>query len=91
MKMLSRSFVWWPGLDENIESFVKNCSKCQVHCPSPPAVPCLPWRWPAYHWFRLYLDFTGPLMDNMFLIVIDAYSKWLEVKVMKSTISTAII
>ena len=27
----------------------------------------------------------------MFLIVIDAYSKWLEVKVMKSTTSTAII
>ena len=91
MKTLSHSFVWWPGLDENIESFVKNCSKCQVHCPSPPAAPSLPWRWPACPWFRLHLDFAGPFMDNMFLIVIDAYSKWLEVKVMKSTTSTAII
>ena len=48
MKTLSCSFVWWPGLDEDIESFVKNCSKCQVHHPSPPAAPSLPWRWPAH-------------------------------------------
>ena len=54
MKTLSRSFVWWPGLDKDIESFVKNCSKCQVRRPSPPAAPSLPWRWPARPWFRLH-------------------------------------
>ena len=65
MKTLCHSFVWWPGLDEDIESFVKNCSKCQVHCPSPPAAPSSPWRWPARPWFRLHLDFAGSFMESL--------------------------
>ena len=29
MKALARSFVWWPGLDGDLESVVKDCDKCQ--------------------------------------------------------------
>ena len=32
MKALSRSYVWWPGLDEDISKVVKECAGCQsVH------------------------------------------------------------
>ena len=32
MKALSRSYVWWPGLDEDISMVVKECAGCQsVH------------------------------------------------------------
>ena len=29
MKALSRSLVWWPGLDTDIEKMVKSCTPCQ--------------------------------------------------------------
>ena len=29
MKSLSRSYVWWPGLDQAIEEIVRACSSCQ--------------------------------------------------------------
>ena len=91
MKTLARMFVWWPCMDSDIDTFVKHCSLCQSHRPSPPSAPIHPWTWPSRPWSRLHLDFAGPFMGHMFLIVIDAYSKWLEVCVMSTTTSTAII
>ena len=38
MKALSRSLVWWPGLESDIEKMVRKCSQCQQNQPSP-AVP----------------------------------------------------
>ena len=29
MKALARSYVWWPGLDEDITGVVKGCAECQ--------------------------------------------------------------
>ena len=31
MKSLSWLYIWWPGMDKQIEEFVKNCEKCQVN------------------------------------------------------------
>ena len=30
-------------------------------------------------WSRLHLDYAGPLENKMFLVIIDAHSKWLDV------------
>ena len=38
-----------------------------------------PWEWPKTPWTRLHLDYTGPFIGTMFLVIIDAHSKWLEV------------
>ena len=37
-----------------------------------------PWKWPAKPWERIHIDFFEKGKLN-FLIVVDAYSKWLEV------------
>ena len=37
------------------------------------------------------MDFAGPFMGKMFLLVIDSNSKWLEVELMPSTTSEATI
>ena len=30
MKALTRSYIWWPGLDEDIANMVKGCAECQA-------------------------------------------------------------
>ena len=43
-----------------------------------PVAPLQPWKWPTRPWARLHLDFAGPLFGKMFLVLIDAHSKWIE-------------
>ncbi|CAG2213160.1 unnamed protein product [Mytilus edulis] len=91
MKLLARSYVWWPRIDSEIESLAKRCSGCQKHHRNPKQSPLHPWEWPSSPWKRIHIDFAGPFIDHMFLIVIDAHSKWPEVIPMKSTTSTQTI
>ena len=91
MKALARSYVWWPGLDQDIVKKVKSCDECQAHQSTPAEAPLHPWEWPGLPWSRLHIDYACPYKGEMFLIVIDAYSKWLEVHCMKSTTSNATI
>ena len=91
MKSIARSFVWWPGMDKELEEAVKQCNTCQCtrHLPTP--VPLQPWEWPHRPWIRLHADYAGPFMGKMFLILVDAHSKWMEVKTVTSATSTVAI
>lgn len=51
----------------------------------PQPAPLHPWDWPEEPWQRVHVDFAGPLEERMFLIAIDAHSKWPEVSIMRST------
>ena len=79
MKALARSFVWWPGIDGAIAERVQQCSTCQLSKDMPPKAPLRPWSWPTRPWTRIHIDFAGSMSGKMFLVVIDAHSKWLEV------------
>ena len=50
-----------------------------------------PWPTPNCAWERTHIDFVGPLEGLMFLIVVDAFSKWPEVVQMSSTTATGTI
>ena len=45
MKELARSFVWWPGLDDDIETKVQSCTQCQINQESPAPQPLHPIRY----------------------------------------------
>ena len=78
--------MYWTGIDEDIEQVVRNCNTCaQVFDPCKGTVN--PWVWPSRPGQRIHADFAGPFQNNMFLIVVDACSKWIEVVPMKSTTS----
>ena len=83
MKMLARSYVWWPKLDSALENMSKSCFQCQSLRNAPPHAPLHSWNWPSQPWSRLHIDFAGPFLGHMFLIIVDAHSKWLEVRTMK--------
>ena len=84
MKELSRSFFWWPKLDSDIEQLARKCSGCQIHQKAPPKASLHPWEWPSAPWERIHIDFAGPFLGHMFLIALDAHSKWPEVHVMNT-------
>ena len=46
-----------------------------------------PWSWPTAPWKRIHVDYAGPFLGNMYLVVVDAHSKWAEVIITTSTTS----
>ncbi len=91
MKSLIRGFVWWSGIDAELESVVRQCSICQLHQKSPPLAQIHSWHWPTTPWSRIHLDFAGPFMGNMFLLIVDSHSKWIDAHVMPSITSRSTI
>ena len=43
-----------------------------------------PWNAPEHPWDRIHIDFAGPYCGCMWLVVVCAYSKWIEVVNMNS-------
>ena len=85
MKSLARCFVWWPGMNSEIESKVKNCEQCQLYRSMPAKAPIHPWEWPSKPWARVHMDHAGPYLGKLFLILIDAHSKWIEAHIVSLT------
>ena len=52
MKLTARSYIWWPGLDAQIERLASSCSACQETRNTPPKVPLHPWQWPNKPWSK---------------------------------------
>lgn len=90
-KQLACSYVWWPSLDSAIEYLCRACEGCAESLPNPPKVHLHPWEWPTQPWQRIHIDFAGPFMNSMWLILIDAHSKWPEVIRMSSTQSSKVV
>ena len=88
MKALARGYIWWPGIDQRIEEVAKSCQLCAEIKTTPSVAPLHPWLWPEQPWRRIHIDFAGPLYDKMYMLVVDAHSKWPEIWEMKSTSAT---
>ena len=88
MKALARSYIWWPGIDREIEELARGCQRVQ-HAPK--SSPLHPWEWPSSPWQRIHVDYSGPFLGMMFLLVVDASSKWPEVITMHSTTASKTI
>ena len=91
MKSVARSYIRWPVLDKAIDEVVKSCTSCHTVKHSPAVAPVQPWTWTNQPWKRIHLDFAGPFQGSIFLVAINAHSKWPEVFVMKETTATETI
>ena len=88
MKSLARRYVWWPGLDSEIEGLARGCKSCTAKKTAPPRATLHPWEPATQAWERLHLDFAGPFQSTNLLIVYDSYTKWIEAIEMKETTAT---
>lgn len=58
---------------------------------APPTVETREWETPKTPWSRIHLDFAGPFQGLTFMIIVDAYSKWVEVASLISTTTETVV
>ncbi|XP_053600427.1 uncharacterized protein K02A2.6-like [Plodia interpunctella] len=90
MKVLSRGYIYWPSLDRDLEELCRTCDACRVVRDAPPHSPLHPWEFPQNPWYRLHADFAD-CGGKRYLIIVDAYSKWIEAIPMQNTDSKSTI
>ncbi|XP_049868122.1 uncharacterized protein K02A2.6-like [Pectinophora gossypiella] len=90
-KNLARNYVYWPGIDTDIERVCRACETCARERPAPPAAVSRtaalhPWQWPQEPWYRLHADFFSLAGNTLYyFVIIDAHSKWIEAYRVPST------
>ena len=84
MKSRARTYLWFPGLDSEIETLVSSCGVCQSIQKDVPPPPLIPWDFPSGVWKRVHVDFAEFEKRN-YLIVVDSHSKWMDAIEMNTT------
>lgn len=91
-KQRIRSKLWWPQMDLQIEQHVKSCHPCQVTSWPERPEPVCPTELPEKPWTHLAIDVCGPFPTGELVVVLtDYYSRWPEVKILKSVTSANIL
>ena len=86
-----RSKVWWPGIDRQVERFVRSCHGCQLVAKPDPPEPIRTTELPPGPWQDLATDLLGPLPSgDSILVTVDYFSRFVEVSIVRHT-STAVI
>ena len=78
--------VWWPELSRQLEVIVRSCPQCQKHSPlrpEPSQLPQLPWQKVGTDLFEW--------KKSTYLLVVDFYSRWIEVARLKNLSSEEVI
>ena len=92
MKQRLRSKVWWPGIDRQAERFCKTCHGCQLVSSPVNPEPIRSTPLPRGPWQDLAIDLLGPLPSgDSVLVVVDYFSRFYEIGIMRSTTSEKII
>ena len=79
------------GNRQSNRASIKGCTGCQLTQSNSKIAPLHSWEWPARPWQCIHVDFAGPFLGTMVLIVVDGHSKWPEVMPMASTSATRTI
>ena len=87
-----RTKVWLPGMDREAERRCAECYGCQLVTKNVPPPPLKPTSMPPQPWEELALDLLGPLpAGDSLLVLVDYYSRWIEVDVIRATTSKVIV
>ena len=86
----ARSSVWWPGIGKDLKEMISSCMTCLENKPAQRYEPMKATELPSRPWEVLGTDLCHVKGKN-FLVVIDYYSRWLDIKLMTSTTSEAVI
>ena len=83
---LLRQTCWFPNMSEQVRNYVQSCIPCAAAIPHTRPEPLQPHLLPDRPWQKVHADFKGPIGASYYLhIVIDQFSKYPEVDIVKST------
>ncbi|XP_008484642.1 uncharacterized protein K02A2.6-like, partial [Diaphorina citri] len=89
-KKRAREVMYWPSLNTDIENLVKSCLLCQKYSRANQNEPIVSRDIPDRPWSTLGMDFFK-LNGKNYLLVIDYYSKYVELDVMHSMTALSVI
>ena len=90
MKQLGRKYFFWPGMPTLLEKKARSCEICKTYNPDTASKLFVPWPEPKSPFERVHVDFFH-LDSRTFLILIDAFSRWVEVTHMRKTDAVSVI
>ena len=92
-KQRLRTEVWWAGIEKQVKNRCKTCKGCQlVGLPTPPE-PLRHTKFPSQPWIELAVDLMEPALPlgEYVPVLVDYYSRPLEVDILTSVTSTKVI
>lgn len=89
MKKIARKYVYWPNLDKDIESWVATCTSCQSWSTVKKERVTSTWKPCMAPFERVHIDFFQ-FRGNTALLIVDAFSKLIEVYPMQKTDAKAV-
>ncbi|EFP01961.1 hypothetical protein CRE_22892 [Caenorhabditis remanei] len=89
MKKLARGFVYWCGMDADIQKMVQSCDQCAAVAKGPVKTTLCSWPMPTAPWQRVHADYAGPIHGKYYLVMVDAFSKWPEIRPTTSITTSA--
>ncbi|XP_055599178.1 uncharacterized protein K02A2.6-like [Uranotaenia lowii] len=87
MKQLARCTIFWVGINKDIEKLAANCDICNSRAIIPKKKIESKWSPATRPFSRLHIDFFH-YSSHTFLLIVDSFSKWLEVIWMKNGTDT---
>ena len=90
-KQLARYLIYWQGMNSQIEDVVSNCTTCQQHRRCQQKEPRQNREVPNSPWCDIATDLFERVHGDTYLVVVDAYSEYIEIKKMTTTTSMAVI
>ena len=85
---LLRERVWFPRLSRMVKEYVSTCISCAAAVPGNVPSPIKSGEMPEKPWEKVAADFKGPIggpRGYYFHLIIDLYSRWPEVSMVKNT------
>ena len=90
-KQFLRAHFFWPGMDQDVETLIKDCSACVVNQPLNRYRPLQPTPLPRGLWIKGAVDLVGPMDGKYILTYIDYYSSYPEACILNEITSCEVI
>lgn len=82
-KLRARQLMFWPGMNLDIEQYINNCANCKKFARSNQKEPAINRCVPNHAWDIISVDLFE-FGNKDYLIVMDAFSNWIEILALKS-------